>query len=36
MRCSICGANIEITRFDDGSTLIRKDCSCKLSGEKKE
>jgi len=28
MRCPLCGANIEITEFEDGSTLIRRDCVC--------
>jgi len=31
MKCLKCGANIEITEFDDGSILIRQDCTCKLS-----
>ena len=28
MKCSICGANIEVTEFDDGDVLIRQDCLC--------
>ena len=29
MRCPDCGANIEVTEFEDGSVLIRQDCLCK-------
>ena len=28
MTCPICGANIEITEFEDGTALIRRDCLC--------
>jgi len=28
MKCPKCGANIEVTRFKDGSVLIRRDCTC--------
>jgi hypothetical protein len=31
MKCPICGANIEVTEFEDGSVLIRRDCMCDLS-----
>jgi len=34
MKCPKCGANIEITEFDDGSILIRQDCTCKSSSLK--
>ena len=36
MKCPKCGANIEITEFDDGSVLIRQDCLCSLSKEEDE
>ena len=28
MKCPVCGANIEITEFDDDMVLIRQDCLC--------
>ena len=31
MKCPICGANIEVTEFEDSSVLIRRDCMCDLS-----
>jgi hypothetical protein len=34
MKCPICGANIEVTEFDDGTVLIRKDCICDTSKQK--
>jgi len=30
MKCPDCGANIEVTEFEDGSVLIRQDCLCKI------
>jgi len=30
MKCLECGANIEVTEFEDGSVLIRQDCLCKI------
>jgi len=30
MKCPICGANIEVTEYEDGSVLIRQDCLCDL------
>lgn len=30
MKCPKCGANVEITLFEDGTLLIRQDCQCKL------
>jgi hypothetical protein len=29
MKCKVCGSNIEVTQFDDGSEIVRQDCSCK-------
>ena len=31
MKCSTCGANIEVTEFEDGTLLIRQDCQCKIA-----
>jgi len=31
MKCPECGANIEVTEFDDGTTLVRQDCLCDAS-----
>ncbi len=28
MKCPICGANVEVTVFSDGTTLTRRDCMC--------
>ena len=28
MKCPICGANVEVTEFSDGTTLTRRDCMC--------
>ena len=33
MNCPICGANIEVSEFEDGSVLIRQDCLCKITIE---
>ena len=33
--CPKCGANIEVTKFDDGSVLVRQDCKCKLDETEK-
>ena len=33
MNCPECGANIEITTFDDETVLIRQDCMCKITIE---
>jgi hypothetical protein len=33
-KCPVCGANIEITEFDDGTILVRRDCICNLSEQK--
>ena len=30
MRCPECGANIEVTEFEDGSVLVRQDCLCDI------
>ena len=36
MKCPICGANVEITEYEDGSVLIRRDCQCDSSNEKEK
>lgn len=28
-KCFRCGANIEITEYENGEVLIRKDCLCR-------
>jgi len=35
MRCPICGANIEVTEFENGTVLIRQDCLCDLKANDK-
>lgn len=34
MNCPKCKANIEITLYNDGTTLIRQDCICKTNLKK--
>ena len=36
MKCPICGANIEITEYDNGTVLIRQDCICDLKANEQE
>ena len=38
MKCPICGANIEVTEYEDGSVLFRQDylCDIHLTNESKE
>ena len=33
MKCPKCGANIEVTIFEDGTILTRKDCLCPVDNE---
>jgi len=33
LKCPRCGANVEVTVFDDGSVLIRQDCLCEDVGD---
>lgn len=33
MKCPKCGANMEVTKFDDGTILIRRDCNCDMTKE---
>jgi len=30
MKCPICGANIEVTEYEDGTKLVRQDCLCNI------
>jgi len=30
MRCPECGANIEVTEFENGFVLVRQDCLCDI------
>lgn len=36
MKCSMCGANIEVTEFEDGTVLIRQDCLCDLKANENQ
>jgi hypothetical protein len=36
LKCSECGANIEMTVFDDGTEIIRQDCLCNFDKAIKE
>jgi len=36
MKCPICGANIEVTEYENGTVLIRQDCLCDLKAEEQE
>jgi len=36
MRCPICGANIEVTEFENGTVLIRQDCLCDLKANEEK
>ena len=35
-KCPKCGANVEITKFGDGTVLIRQDCNCEIPLEVKK
>jgi len=30
MKCPECGANIEVTEYEDGTILFRQDCLCNI------
>ena len=36
MTCQKCGANMEITKFEDGTVLVRQDCRCDLQDKEVE
>lgn len=36
MKCPRCGANIEVTEFEDGNVLVRQDCLCDIHSITKE